>query len=103
MKIIQKLSDMIEDEIEGAMCYAKKANEWKGEHQKLANALYELSQEELGHIMRLHDEVVRLIEEYRREKGEPPAAMLAVYEYLHKKHIEKVQEIKNYQNIYKDM
>lgn len=33
----------------------------------------------------------------------PPAEMLAVYEYLHRKHIEKVSEIKNYQSIFKDM
>ena len=103
MKIIQKLSDMIEDEIDGALCYARKAAERKVEHPKLAETLYELSREEQTHINRLHDEVVRIIEEYRKEKGEPPAAMLAVYEYLHKRHIEKAQEIKRYQSIFKEM
>lgn len=73
------------------------------EHPKLAETLNELSREEQTHINRLHDEVVRIIEEYRKEKGEPPADMLAVYEYLHKRHIEKALEIKRYQSIYKEM
>lgn len=57
----------------------------------------------MAHITRLHDEVVRIIETYRAEKGEPPADMLAIYNYLHKKHIEKVAEIKRYQEMYKTM
>ena len=103
MKLIRELSDMIEDEIDGALEYAETATELKEEHRKLADTLYELSNEEVSHISRLHDEVVRLIEKYRAEKGEPPADMLAVYEYLHKKHIEKVAEIKRYQDMYKNM
>lgn len=103
MKLIEQINDMIEDEIEGAMDYAEKAVEFKTEHRKLADTLYELSAEEMGHINRLHAEVVRLIEDYRKEKGEPPAGMLAIYEYLHKKHIDKVAEIKRYQEMYKAM
>ena len=103
MKIIKHISEMIEDEIEGALDYARKACEWKGEYPKLAATLLDLSHEELPHISRLHDEVVRLIKEYRQEKGEPPADMMAVYEYLHKKHIDKVAEIKRYQEMYKSM
>ena len=101
MKLIEELSEMIEDEIEGAEDYAKKAVELKAEHRKLADTLYELSSEEMGHINRLHTEVVRLIDDYRKEKGEPPAGMMAIYEYLHKKHIDKVAEIKRYQDMYK--
>ncbi|MBQ3330289.1 MAG: hypothetical protein IJG87_03825 [Ruminococcus sp.] len=103
MKIIRELSDMIEDEIDGALDYARKAVELKGEHKKLADALYELSTEEVSHISRLHDEVVRLIDKYKAEKGEPPADMMAIYDYLHKKHIAKVAEIKRYQEMYKTM
>ena len=50
----------------------------------------------------LHDEVVKIIEEYRKEHGEPPAAMLAVYDYLHKKHIEDAQKAKTYQTMYRE-
>lgn len=103
MKLIQCISDMIEDEIDGALEYAEKAVELKTEHKKLADTLYELSTEEVSHISRLHDEVVRLIEKYRAEKGEPPAGMMAIYDYLHKKHIAKVAEIKRYQEMYKTM
>jgi hypothetical protein len=35
------------------------------------------------------------------KEGEPPATMLAVYEYLHRKHIDKVADIKRYQDMYK--
>ena len=50
----------------------------------------------------LHNEVAAIIKKYRETKGEPPADMLAVYEYLHKEQIEKAVEVKTLQNMYKD-
>jgi hypothetical protein len=53
------------------------------------------------YITRLHTLVVDIIEKYREKEGEPPATMLAVYEYLHRKHIDKVADIKRYKDMYK--
>ena len=100
MKIIRMLSDMIEDEIEGACEYAKKALEWRTEYPEVADMLYVLSTEEMKHITKLHTLVADIIQRYREKEGEPPATMMAVYEYLHKKHIDKVAEIKHYQEMY---
>ncbi len=102
MKIIKEISDMIEDEIEGACEYAKRAVELREEMPDLADTLYSISLQEVQHINLLHTQVVHLIEQERKEHGEPPATMMAVYEYLHKKHIEAVNEIKIYQQMYKE-
>ena len=63
---------------------------------------YNLSTQEDSHQAALHAEVVKLIEQHRRTKGEPPAAMLAVYDYLHKQAIEKLADARRYQDIYKN-
>lgn len=102
MKLIQTLEELIEDEIEDVEKYAKMAAELKATHPGLAQALYTISTQEDTHQAALHTEVVKLIEEHKRTHGAPPAAMQAVYDYLHKRHIEKLAEARRYQEVYKN-
>ena len=94
MKLIKDLSCMIEEEICDAEKYAKQALLMKESHTSLARTFMSLAEEELGHADRLHTQVVSLIEDYKRSNGEPPAAMQAVYDYLHERQIEKVASVK---------
>ena len=94
MKIIAKMVDFIDDELEGAEDYAKMAIEIKADHPKLAAKLNELATVEMSHMRQLHTEVVRIIEEYRVKNGEPPKEMLAIYNYEHKKQINRAAIIK---------
>ena len=100
MKLIQELEEKIEDEIHDIKEYAKMAIEVKEKHPSLAQTLYTISTQEANHQAMLHAEVVKLIEEHRKMHGEPPAAMMAVYDYLHKKQIEKMAEARRYQEEY---
>ena len=101
MKVIQKLSDMIDDELEDAGKYVRCAMKYKDENRGLADVFYTLSTEEMRHMNMLHDQAVAIIDAYRRDKGEPPADMLAVYNYLHERQIEKAGEVKAMQALYK--
>lgn len=60
------------------------------------------SNDEARRLMMLHNEVASMIETYRRENGEPPENMLAVYDYLHERAIEKAEKVKRYLSMYKD-
>lgn len=102
MKIIEKLSDRINEEISDAKFYAKWAAEIKHEYPALSHVLYTISTHEEDHQAMLHEQVVKLIEQYRKEHGEPPAPMKAVYDYLHKQSMEKLAEVRRYQEIYKN-
>ena len=101
MKIIENLSKQIEEELDGAEWYAKKALKYREELPTLAKTMYDISMDEMKHVDLLHTEVVKLIETYRSEHGEPPASMKAVYDYLHEKQIEEANEIKMYQSQYR--
>ena len=81
MKKIEQIADYIDEEINDAMKYARCAIQ-NDDDAELAKTYRTLANEELGHAMRLHDEVVRLIKKYRDEHGEPPQKMLDRYEFL---------------------
>ena len=76
--------------------------EYKEDWPEVASTLYVLSLEEMKHMQLIHDQVTKIIDNYRKEKGEPPEAMMAVYEYLHNKFIRKAKEIKIMQNMYNE-
>lgn len=94
MKIIIKLVDLIDDELSGAKDYIKMARREKSEHPSLANTFATLAEAEMGHVKALHEEVAKIIDDIRDREGEPPAAMMAVYNYEHEKQINKAMKIK---------
>jgi hypothetical protein len=101
MKIIKKIYEQIEEELEGGYHYAKCAVKHKEEHPALARTWYEISLAEVGHVDMLHKQVVALISEHRAKHGQPPESMMAVYNFLHERSIEKMQEIKRLQELYR--
>lgn len=102
MKIIKKLSEYIEEELEGAEDYAKCALKYKDEDMMMAKMFFDMSVDELRHVNMIHEHVVRLINEYRAKGEVIPEAMQSVYDYLHEKHIEEANKIKMYQAQYKN-
>ena len=102
MKIIKILSGKIKEEVCDAKDYAKMAIQYKDEYPELSRTLYNLSTQEMEHMNKLHNEVTEIIRKYREQHGDPPADMLAVYDYLHEEQIEKALEVKTLQTMYKE-
>ena len=101
MKIIKCLSELIEEELIDSSKYVDLAMRWKSDEPDTADLFYELSVEEMGHVDKLHKEVTELIEEYRKENGEPPKDMMVLWNYLHEKHLGMATQIKVKQGMYK--
>lgn len=93
MKIIKKLVKMIDEELSDAEKYADCALKMREENPSLAMVFYNLSLEEMKHMNMIHAEVVKIIDAYRKEHGDPPAAMLAIWEYKHEEHVEWAEKI----------
>ena len=102
MKIIKVISERIAEEVNDADTYINLATEWKAEQPEAANVFEELSTQEIRHADMLHEVVVKLIEEYRQTKGEPPAGMMALYDYLHGQNIENAMRVKVKQKMYEE-
>ena len=94
MKIIEKITDQIEEELHDAEKYIMCAQKHREGHPQLAKVYRDLAQEEIRHADKLHSAVADIITEYRQEHGAPPEKMQWVYDYLHERHIEYAENVK---------
>ena len=94
MIIIRDLTKMIKEEIRSAEKYAKNAMSYKESDIELADIFYRLSTENISRVGVLHDCIVRIINEYKQHRGEPPKEMMAIYNYVHEEEVELVKEIR---------
>lgn len=100
MKIIECLSESIEETLDAAEDSIKKAIYYKTDYPIAAKAFFTKSVVLMDNIKVQHDAAAALIEEYKKEKGEPPEGMLAIYNYMHGRHISKAVAIKSLQDMY---
>ena len=77
------------------------ASKYKSEYPQIANMYYEMSMVEMTHVDKLHGAVVNLINEMKMKGVEVDSKMLAIYDYMHEKAIEKATKIKMMQEAYK--
>ena len=101
MKIIEYIADQIIEELEDAEEYAEHALKYKDDHPALAAGLYELSRQEYSHSQMLHDHAVKLIEEHRRNHGDPPEGMKMMWDREHRRQIEKAAKVRHLQEMFK--
>ena len=100
MEIIKQLVTKIDDELEDAEKYIKCAYKVKETYPTLADVYYNLSLEEMKHMTILHDQVVRIITEYKRT-NEVPIGMQTLYDYVHDREVKWAAKIKAKQDSYK--
>ena len=98
---IKRLSKKIKSEIHDAEEYARDALSCKESDKATGDLYYELAEEELGHMEKLHNRVVKMINTYKAEKGNPPPDMQARYDYVHEEMIDAVKEVKILLAMYK--
>lgn len=101
MIVIKELIEKMDDELNGASSYIDMAHKYRDTDKALADMFYMKSLEEYKHHDDLHAHVARIIQVYRAKNGEPPVEMQAVYDWEHKKAIEKAKDIKLRQEMYK--
>lgn len=56
----------------------------------------------MHHMTMLHAEVAGVIQKYRQEHGEPPEGMKSLYDYLHRKQIERAAEVRTMQGMFRE-
>ena len=103
MKIIEKLSEKIEKEIDCAEDYAKCALTYKTARPTLAEVFYQIATEKMNHMLLLHNQVKAIIEEYNKSGKETPETMQTLYDILHRKHIEHAAAVKGMLALYKEL
>lgn len=101
MKKIKCIIENIREEVTGAENYAKMAVKYKIDDSALANTYSTIAAQELDHVNFLHAQVVRMIQAYKSEHGEPPEAMMTVWNWEHDDIVDKVSRVKVLLDMYK--
>ena len=98
MTKIKKYVDDIAEELHDSKCYMEKALEYKAMgNADRYNGYKEMSIQELGHAMRLHEYAVQDIEQLKTVYPDVPQKMLDAWEKSHVDFVEKAAWIKQMQ------
>jgi rubrerythrin len=100
MKEIERLADRMDEELEGLEEYVEEALEIKEKNPSLANTFFVIAGDEKKHYNMLHMEVQRMIAEHKEKHGDPPPAMAALYDFVHKKQIKRMAKIEAMMNMF---
>lgn len=101
MRIIKQLAAQIKDEVRGAHEYAMDALEYKVSDPDLSRLYHELAKTEYDHANRLHEVVMRKVDEADSAGFDVPESMIDSWEEKHREIIIKMAEAKTFIDMYR--
>ena len=101
MKIIANIVESMDDELHDAKHRIKSALCHKTEYPEISKREYEIAIQELSHAEKDHASAVELITAYKKTRGDAPEFMQKMWDYEHKKYMEKYAHIKYLIDMYK--
>lgn len=101
MRVIKKLTELIDEELCDAEKYAKLALQYKEEYPDVAEMFNSLSGEELKHMGILHNAVTRLISQVKTNDTRTEGMKMA-HEILHERAIEKEKSVRMLQAMFRE-
>lgn len=104
-EIILKIIQRITKSMKKRLCLAEYdidfALRYKDEYPEIAKNHYNLSIEEMNRFKIQHDNVVQIINNFKKEGHEVPEGMQYLYDYLHNEYMEWASKIKAKQDMFK--
>lgn len=94
MKILKDLIKKSSDTLDEIEWYAEKAHHLRTEHKALADTYIEIAEIHVKVYTMLHNKMVSLIEDKKKENAEVPKEMMVIWEYEHEKLIKEFAESK---------
>ena len=100
MTKIKKYVEEISEELDSAKDYMEKALEYKASgNQNRYNRYKEMSVQELGHAISLHDFAIQDIEQLKTVYPEIPIEMQDKWDHSHKEFVERAAWVKQMQTM----
>ena len=100
MLIIKDLEMFMDKKIRMAKKEIEFAIKHKEDDPAIAKLFYDLSVSDLQDMNDMHAPIASKIQAYRKEHGEPPKEMVAIYDWQHQKQMSDVAEIKVMQTMF---
>lgn len=94
MKKIKEIVQKIRKELKSTEHYIQDALRIKNDSKFIAELYYQIANDNVSRILKLHDMVVKEIEDYKSTGKEPPKEMLAIWDWQHQEMIDEMAEIK---------
>ena len=94
MKILSHLIEKANDTMDEIEFYSEQAHHLKVEHKSLADAYIKVAEMHITIYGILHDQMVALIDKYKKEGNEPPKEMTVIWAYEHEKLVKEFEHMK---------
>ena len=103
VNLMHDLYSMMDEEIDGAECYAEKALSYKETMPELAKTFYQMSADEMKHASTIEAEIKRAIaSEKAKHPQEVTGTMDMIYTFMHDQFARKVVKIQTMQAKYRE-
>jgi hypothetical protein len=101
MKIIKDLIEKMEDTLEEIEFYAMESHHLRAEHKALSETYAKVGEMHIEIYKMLHERAVSLINEEKQKGVAVPPEMLAIWDFSHRKLIERFNKAKYLVDEYK--